>query len=137
MGSLGPPHLIALLLAVAIIAATCGFTASAAARRNKRRARGLFLLGVFCGFMAGVTLRRRRGGLNALGAIARRASVRPLTAGMRRGTGRFGAHALISAASDVRLGSWPPQWHLRLSQRLTRVVRHQRRRGGNAIWILR
>jgi hypothetical protein len=55
MGSLGPPHLIALLLAVAIIAATCGFTASAAARRNKRRARGLFLLGVFCGFMAGVT----------------------------------------------------------------------------------
>src|SRR5271163_4893079 len=34
MGSLGPTHLISLLLAVAIVAATCGFIASAVARRN-------------------------------------------------------------------------------------------------------
>jgi hypothetical protein len=52
MGSLGPTHLISLLLAVAIIAATCGFIASAVVRRNKRRARGFFLLGFFCGLMA-------------------------------------------------------------------------------------
>jgi hypothetical protein len=75
MGSLGPPHLISLLLVVAVIAATCGFTVSAA-RRTKRRARGFFLLGVFCGFMAGVTLRRRRPGLKALGVIARSAFIR-------------------------------------------------------------
>jgi hypothetical protein len=56
MGSLGPTHLISLLLAVAIIAATCGFFASAVVRRNKRRARGFFLLGFFCGLMAGAIL---------------------------------------------------------------------------------
>ena len=83
MGSLGPTHLIALLLGVAIIAAICGFTASAVARRNKRRARGFFLLGFFCGLMAGATLRGRRRGLNALGAVARCADIRPLGAGIR------------------------------------------------------
>lgn len=59
MGSFGPPHSTALLLAVAIVAALCGFTASAAVRRNKRRTRNVFLLGALCGFVAGVTLRRR------------------------------------------------------------------------------
>ena len=54
MGSLGPTHLISLLLlAVAMIAAICGFIASAVGRRNKRRARGFLLLGFFCGLMAG------------------------------------------------------------------------------------
>lgn len=71
MGSLGPTHLISLLLAVAIISATCGFFASAVVWRNKRRARRLFRLGFFCGFMAGAILRGRRRGLNALGAVAR------------------------------------------------------------------
>src|SRR5271163_5324019 len=93
MGSLGPTHLISLLLAVAIIAATCGFIASAVVRRNKRRARGFFLLGFFCGLMAGAILHGRRRGLNALGAVARCADVRPLRAGIRRGTGRFAARA--------------------------------------------
>ena len=93
MGSLGSTHLISLLLAVAIIAATCGFIASAVVRRNKRRARRLFLLGFFCGLMAGAILRGRRRGLNALGAVARCADVRPLRAGIRRGTGRFAARA--------------------------------------------
>ena len=67
MGSCGPTQLISLLLAVTIIAAICGFIASAVARRNKRRARGFFLLGFFCGFMAGAILRGRRRALNALG----------------------------------------------------------------------
>ena len=118
MGSLGPTHLISLLLAVAIIAATCGFIASAVARRNKRRARGFFLLGFFCGFIAGPILRRRRRDLNALGAVGRCADARPLTAWMRRGTGHFAARALPSAASEVRLGLWPPQWNRQMSQRL-------------------
>ncbi len=77
MGSVGPTHLAFLLLAVAIIAATCGFVASTVARRNKRRARGFFVLGFLCGFMASPILRRRRRGLNALGAVARLADVRP------------------------------------------------------------
>ena len=58
MGSVGPTNLIALLLAVAIISATCGFVASAVARRNRRRARGFFLLGFLCGFIANPILRR-------------------------------------------------------------------------------
>jgi uncharacterized membrane protein YeaQ/YmgE (transglycosylase-associated protein family) len=114
MGSLGPTHLISLLLAVAVIAAACGFIASAVVRRNKRRARGFFLLGFFCGLMAGAILRGRRRGLNAFGAVARCADVRPLRAGIRRGTGRFAARALTFAPSHVRLGLSPPQWHRHL-----------------------
>jgi hypothetical protein len=56
MGSLGPMHLLAVLLAVAIIAATSGFLV---ARRTKRRARGIFAVGFFCGLTAGTVLRRR------------------------------------------------------------------------------
>jgi uncharacterized membrane protein YeaQ/YmgE (transglycosylase-associated protein family) len=118
MGSLGPTHLISLLLAVAFIAAICGFIAPAVARRNKRRARGFFLLGFFCGWMAAVILRGRRRGLNALGAVARCADVRPRRAGIHSGTGRFAVHALTLAASHVRLGLWPPRWHRQMSQRL-------------------
>ena len=107
MGSLGPTHLISLLLAVAIIAATCGFIASAVARRNKRRARGFFVLGFFCGLIAGPILRRRRRGQNALGAVAR--CVRLLNAGKRYGTDRFAARALTFVASNVRPELWPLQ----------------------------
>jgi uncharacterized membrane protein YeaQ/YmgE (transglycosylase-associated protein family) len=77
MGSVGPTHLISLLLAVAINAAICGFIASAVLRRKRRRARGLFLLGFLCGFIANPILRRRRRGLNMLGAVARCADVCP------------------------------------------------------------
>ena len=57
MGSLGTTPLVVLLLAVGIAAALCGYTASAVARRNKRRTRGVFLVGLFCGFTAGVVVR--------------------------------------------------------------------------------
>jgi hypothetical protein len=60
MGSLGPTHLIAPFLAVAIIAAICGFIASAVVWTNKRRARGFFVLGFFCGWTAGSILCGRR-----------------------------------------------------------------------------
>jgi uncharacterized membrane protein YeaQ/YmgE (transglycosylase-associated protein family) len=114
MGSLGPTHLISLLLAVAIIAATCGFIASAVVRRNQRRSRGFFFLGFFCGLMAGAILRGRRRGLNALGDVARCVDVRALRTGIRRGTGRFAARGLTFAASHARLGLSPPHWHRQL-----------------------
>ena len=104
MGSLGPTHLIALLLAVTALAAVGGFVASAVARRNRRRARGLFLLGFVCGLMAGAILRGRRNGLNLLGALAGRTDVRPLGAGIWRDTARFAARALTFGASHARLG---------------------------------
>lgn len=104
MGSLGPTHLIALLLAVAGVAAIGGFVASALARRNRRRARAPFFLGFFCGLTASAILRGRRRGLNALGALAGRTDVRPLGVGVRRDIVRFAARALTFAASRVRLG---------------------------------
>jgi hypothetical protein len=114
MGSLGPTQLIALLLTVATVAAIGGYVASAVARRNKRRAHRIFLLGFFCGMVSGAILRGRRRGLNALGALAGCADVRPLRAGIRRDTVRFAARALTFAASRVRLGLRPPQWHHQL-----------------------
>jgi uncharacterized membrane protein YeaQ/YmgE (transglycosylase-associated protein family) len=80
MGSLGTTHLglISVLLAVAIISALCGFIASTVARRNKRRARGFFVAGFFCGLLAGRLLLSRRHGLNMLGAVARTLSFSPL-----------------------------------------------------------
>ena len=74
MGSVGGTHLIALLLAVAIIAATSGFIASTVALK-KKRARKFFALGFLCGFVANPIVRRRRRGLNVLGTVARCADV--------------------------------------------------------------
>jgi uncharacterized membrane protein YeaQ/YmgE (transglycosylase-associated protein family) len=102
MGSLGPTHLIALLVAVAVVAAMGGYVASAVVRRNKRRARGFFLLGFVCGWMAGPILRGTRRGLNALATVVRYGDVRSRSAGISRSTGRFAAYALTSAASRVR-----------------------------------
>ncbi len=95
MGSIGPTHLISLLIALAIIAAICGFLATAVVRRNKRRTRGFFLLGFFCGLMAGAILH-----------------------GRRRGTDRFAARAVTFAASHIRLGMWPRQWQRQMSKPL-------------------
>jgi hypothetical protein len=66
MGSLGPTHLIALLLAVAIAASTTGFIASAAMQRKKRHARRFLAVGFLCGLMAGAILRSRRRGLTTV-----------------------------------------------------------------------
>ena len=103
MGSLGPTQLIALLLAVAIVAATGGFVASAIARTNKRRTHRVFLLGFVCGLTAGAVLRGRRRSLHAWRALDGRADLCPLA-----------AHALTFAASHVRLGLRLPQWHRQL-----------------------
>lgn len=52
------PQVIVLLVAVAAIAAVCGHTASAIARRKKQKTRRHFTVGFFCGFTAGVIVRR-------------------------------------------------------------------------------
>jgi uncharacterized membrane protein YeaQ/YmgE (transglycosylase-associated protein family) len=108
MGSLGPTHLMFLLLAVATVAAVCGFIASTVVRRNKQRARGYLLVGFCCGLLAGGILSRRRRRLSALGAIMRGGDFRPLRTLMSDGGRDFAARTF--AASRVRLGSRPPQW---------------------------
>jgi hypothetical protein len=109
MGSLGPTHLISLLLAVTIIATTCACIASVVARRNKGRARGFFVLGFVCGLIACPILRRRRRGLNALGAVARWTEVHLLHTGKRYGTDHFAARTLKLVASNVRSGLRQPE----------------------------
>jgi hypothetical protein len=74
MGSVGPTQLIALLVAVAVIAATSGFLASTVALK-KKRARKFFALGFLCGFVASPIMLRKRRGMNVLGAVARCADV--------------------------------------------------------------
>ena len=56
--------LISLFLAVAIIAATCGYIGSAVVRRNKRRTRGYLILGFLCGSMSGCILCRTPRGID-------------------------------------------------------------------------
>lgn len=102
MGSLALAQLISLVLAVAAIGATGGYVASAVARRKKRRARGVFFLGFFCGLMAGSILLARRRGQNAFEAVARGVDLRPLKAGTRASTGRLGLDALTLVTSRLR-----------------------------------
>jgi len=103
MGWLETMPLIAVLLMIAIAAAG-GFWAAVVARRKKSRARGPFLLGVFCGLMAGVALTGRRRGLNALGASTLNAVIRSLRAGIGLPADGVVARALTVAVSLVRLG---------------------------------
>lgn len=59
MGSLGPAQVISLLVAIAAAAALCGFLVSTIARRKRQRARRFYIVGFFCGFTAGVVVRRQ------------------------------------------------------------------------------
>ena len=68
--------------------------------------------------IASPILRRRRRGLNVLGAVTRCADVRPLTAWIRHGAGCFAVQAPTFAASLVRLRLWPPQWRRQMNRRL-------------------
>lgn len=63
-------NLMAALIVIAVVSAAGGFLVTSVARQRKRRARGPFLVGVFCGFMMGTALAARRRGLNAVGASA-------------------------------------------------------------------
>jgi hypothetical protein len=82
---LGPTAVMALLLAVAAVAAAGGYISSAVAQRKKRRARGIFVLGFFCGSLTSAIVRERRrrpyrsavGRARRLNAITQRLSERP------------------------------------------------------------
>ena len=108
MGALGLMQLFWLLLVVAIVAALGGYLGSAISRRNKRRARGIFLLGFFCGSVAGAILREKRDRTRVLAAVARHRGLRPPEAEIWRSTSRFAARTVPVAAS-VRLGSSAPR----------------------------
>ena len=82
MGSLGTTPLVVLLLAVGVAAALCGYIASAVARRNKRRTRGVFLVGLFCGFTAGVVVRRRWRDIGRLAVRVLNSSALPTQLGL-------------------------------------------------------
>jgi hypothetical protein len=100
LGSFVPTHLIA-LLAVATVAAACGFIASTVSRKRKRRTRGYLVVGFCCGLFAGAMLRRR--GLKALRAIEWHRGSGPLSAvipGIH-----FAARTANFAASHLRLAS--------------------------------
>jgi hypothetical protein len=90
MGSVGTTLLVSMLVATAIIAALCGFAVATVAARNRRRARGYFLLGFCVGLVASGLRRNRRRGRHAL---------------------RFVTRAATLAASHLRLQSLPSQCH--------------------------
>jgi hypothetical protein len=71
MGAFGS---LALLAVAAIVAASAGYLGAVVARRDKRRARGYFVLGFFCGSITGRLLRTRRRSLHrrAMRALTRR-----------------------------------------------------------------
>jgi hypothetical protein len=104
MGSFGPTQLIVLLATAAV----CGFLASSAVRRKKRRARGYLFVGFCCGLLAGGVLRRRRRGMSALRAIMRWNDFGPLRTLVSGVGSHFGARTASFAAPRGRLGSWPP-----------------------------
>ena len=111
MASLGPTHLISLVIAVAIITATCWLITSAVVRSTKRRRRSIFFLGFFCGWMTGAIVRRRRRGLNALRAAARWTAAPQRRAGKLGTSSRFAVHTLTLAASPIRGGLRSCRWH--------------------------
>jgi hypothetical protein len=107
MQAVGPMQLILLLVAVAMIAAACGFLGSLVVQRKKRRARGYFVLGFLCGVTASAILRVRRRSLHALGAVGQRVGVRPRET--RGDAYRFAARALnlvLPAGRDAGRSRW-------------------------------
>lgn len=109
MQAVGPTQLILLLVAVAIIAAACGFLGSLIVQRKKRRARGYFVLGFLCGATATTIMRARRRSLRPLAAVGQRIGLRrPET---RSDAYRFATRALtlaLPAGRDAGRSRWIP-----------------------------
>jgi hypothetical protein len=108
MGSLAVTQLVSLVLAVAAVGVTGGFIASAVVRRKKRRARGIFVLGFFCGLMAGSVLVARRRGQNTFATAAHGIHLR----GLRTAVGQRAARRLPLRRFSGRglVGPIPPAW---------------------------
>jgi len=99
MQAVGPTQLIMLLVAVAVVAAAAGFLASVVVRRNKRRTRGVFVLGFLCGVTAGALVRTRRRIRHALGPCV---GARPRRVETRGDAYRLAARALALTAGRSR-----------------------------------
>jgi hypothetical protein len=102
MQAAGLAYLVWLLAGLAVIAAAWTLRRSTVARRNKRRARGFFVLGFLCGVSTGVMLKRRRA-FHAIGPAFRRFANRRRWPEIRIGTEHFAARALAVAVARLPL----------------------------------
>lgn len=83
MGWPATTQLMLLFMAVAVVAALCGFLAAAVVHGRKRSRKRAFLVGVLCGFLAGRIVGGRRPGakiLKAIGTTSRRSWLTTTTA---------------------------------------------------------
>ena len=83
MGSPATTQLMLLFMAVAVVAALCGFLAAAVVHGRKRPRKRAFLVGVLCGLLAGRIVGGRRPGakiLKAIGTTSRRSWLTTTTA---------------------------------------------------------
>ena len=69
MSAVGPLQVL-LLIAIAGVGAICGFVASVVILRNRRRARGYFILGVLTGWLAAAMSHGRRRQMSLFSAFA-------------------------------------------------------------------
>ena len=69
MGSPATTQLMLLFMAVAVVAALCGFLAAAVVHGRQRPRKRAFLVGVLCGLLAGRIVGGRRPGAKILKAI--------------------------------------------------------------------
>lgn len=105
MQAVAPAQLVSLLVAAAVIVAMHLVLRWAVVRRNRRRARGFFVLGFSCGLLAGAFLRGRRRARRALRTVARRVGHQPRRPGIRGGAERFAGRVLI--LTESRRGPTP------------------------------
>ncbi|MCZ8382730.1 hypothetical protein O6P37_28045 [Mycobacterium sp. CPCC 205372] len=94
------PALVWLLVALAVLATTRTLVGVMAARRNRRRARGFFVLGFLCGATATAMVARGGRGRQALG-VATRHVVAARRAGVLRSADRV-AGRVLTALGDPR-----------------------------------
>ena len=109
MSAAGSLQLI-LLVAFTGTGAMCGFIASVVILRNKRRARGYFILGVLTGFLASALTHGRYRKLSAFGALVRgfvrpewtRRPVPQATLGLSAAWRRVRSHGQVIRAHTIR-----------------------------------
>lgn len=94
------PALVWLLVALAVLATTRTLVGVVAARRNRRRARGFFVLGFLCGATATALVAHGGRGRQALGALTRHV-VAARRAGVLRSADRA-AGRVLTALGDPR-----------------------------------
>lgn len=105
------PALVWLLVALAVLATTRTLVGVLAARRNRRRTRGVFVVGFLCGATATALLARGGRCRQALGGVTRHV-VAARRAGVRRSADRA-AGRVLTALADPRRRSAGAGWRRR------------------------